>query len=728
MNWFHDVSRLVDMLFLGSHVGPGGVARGTEMATLSMENVKTSQRNLYVMHGYLVAALRYNKTQHSTQMDKLIARFIPPRFGRILLYYIAIVRPLERIWSEEAFGRSKSDAYRHLVFVRYATPMESVQFSRILHDSTLEHLDVGLGLRDYRQFIKSVLRTVLQIDYDKVEDQLDITDASFGHSSNIGETFYGLSCTDLPNLSNKMFCLHQEFCQRFHRWLGEGEPLPGQCDPLSTTEMTTMFNNMRSLVEKTAEHRDSLSQESIVSAVREVALDAIKESIQNTLAPVIQRSIRTEIHDTLVNMHQFYYPGGDSDTHIPESCLLPVTVQPSTLKSLRRLFGSNASPKSPEHVQILQLILDRRYHVIGILPTGGGKGALYQVPSSDEQTGMTICIFPVQALVQDQMLQARRLGISVATWPEHYYAKSNKNAPYMQHVSINHDQTRLVCISAHHVGHDEFLPWLKALRGNGILTRVVFNEAHQFLTGNFGSCIPNLHQIQQLDVPILCLSGSLTPAAIPPLIKLFGFPPSQLRIVRADTPRPSISYHAIRVAEEDLFTAVVREIKAFFLEPEERGLIFCNSNDCEYLSLLTGVPVFHGHSDEWGECADMWHTGETQRLICTNGFGNATDNPRVRHAIHCKAPMEMDRYVQETGQIGRDGKKSRAVMFYTGIPSANNVTPPDTAGRLAMVQYLSQTNQCKRVEMSRWLDGEKRIHSCSSIPFAELCDWCLTCS
>ena len=163
MGWFQDVSQLVDTLFLGSHVGPGGVARGTEIQTLSIENTAACPRNLFVMHGYLVAALRYNKTRHNTRMDRLIARFIPPRFSRIFLYYTVLIRPLERIWADDVFGPSTSTAYKHLAFVRYAKPMESPQFSRVLYDSTLEFLFVGLGIHDYRQVIKAVLRIILGI-------------------------------------------------------------------------------------------------------------------------------------------------------------------------------------------------------------------------------------------------------------------------------------------------------------------------------------------------------------------------------------------------------------------------------------------------------------------------------------------------------------------------------------------------------------------------------------
>lgn len=318
INWFHCVAQLVDLLFLGFHVGPGGVARGTEIATLSMENTESCPRNLFIMHGYLVAALRYNKTRHNSQKDNLIARFIPQQFGKIFLYYAAIIRPLERIWSHDIFvdptptANSTATAYRHLVFVRYATPMDTAAFSKVLHNSTLEFLNIGLGISDYRQFIKSVLRLVLGIDYDKEEeDQNNPADASFGHSSRIGANYYGLSYTDLPNLSANHLYHHQKYCQRVHHWLESGT-LPQHMDPLSLTEIATMFNNkfsdITTLVTQAIKHCPS--QESIASTSRSAALDVIKESIQDVikesiqdvLVPIIQDTVKSEIHKALANM------------------------------------------------------------------------------------------------------------------------------------------------------------------------------------------------------------------------------------------------------------------------------------------------------------------------------------------------------------------------------------------------------------------------------------------
>jgi superfamily II DNA helicase RecQ len=726
MAWFQDVSELVDMLFVGSHLGSGGVPRGTEAETLSSKNAEECARSLHIMHGYLTSVLRYNKTQHNTHAEKLIARFFPPRLGRLFLYYLVIIRSLEIVWADDVFGVGKSCEYKHLVFVRYAKPMQSHQFSKVLYGSSLHHIKVGLGIHDYRQFIKAVLRTVLDSNYDGGEEDggIDVADASFGHSRDIGAT-YGLSYNDLPNLAGDLLRVHQKYCEHVHRWL-EGTRLPERLDPLNMTQMTSMFSNMSSLVDNALERNPT--QETLVSTIKDAVTEALKAGIQHIVTPTIRDAVASETSHTLSNMPWQYLIG--ADTRVPEDCLAPVIVQQSTLYSLRRLLHKGATPKSPEQAQILQLVLDRQFHIVGILPTGGGKSAVYQVPAFCDTSGITVSIFPFRALTQDQITQASELGIEVATWPGYRSVNDDASDPLcMPHLSINPDRTRLVCVSAHWAGHEDFIPWLQALLKAGRLNRVVVDEAHELLMGNYRTCITNLHKIQQLEVPIVCLSATLTPAAVPSLIGFFGFDPSLVRIVRANTPRPEIAYHAVQVTEEELLSVIVQEIEKFPLEKHERGLVFCNSyRDCEALNSLTGIPVYNGQLDghDKDQRADIWRSGGVQRLICTSSFGNGINNPHVRHVVHCRDPKTMCRYVQETGRTGRDGEKARAVLFYTDIPNASNIEAPDAAGQLAMSQYLSQRNQCRRVVISSWSDGREKVQSCSSIPAAEPCDWCST--
>ena len=61
MKWFQDISNLVYTLFVAHHVGPVGVARASEIESLSVENIEACPRTIFCMYGFLVAALRYNK-------------------------------------------------------------------------------------------------------------------------------------------------------------------------------------------------------------------------------------------------------------------------------------------------------------------------------------------------------------------------------------------------------------------------------------------------------------------------------------------------------------------------------------------------------------------------------------------------------------------------------------------------------------------------------------------
>ena len=320
----------------------------------------------------------------------------------------------------------------------------------------------------------------------------------------------------------------------------------------------------------------------------------------------------------------------------------------------------------------LQAILNGN-DVINIMPTGGGKSAVFQIPALCFAPALTLVLSPLKALQADQvaMLQAKHI--------EARLLNSSLSDAERQQVfqDIRDHKVTLLYLAPEQLQNTETRAELLAAE----IRMVVLDEAHTMVNSfrkAYGQIGKFIEKLKRRPV-IAAFTATASNSARKKIVKKLNM--QNPKIITNPIRRSNLHLH-IKCVKSKKDTAKQRLVKSTLKEYWDGNgsvIIYCPTvGEVKKLHKWLKkqkwlekhgwkVDEYHGKLDDKKREAALagFLSGKVKIMVATNAFGLGIDKPDVRLVIHAGLPLTIDGYVQEIGRAGRDGEDSQCVLIYT---------------------------------------------------------------
>ncbi|ELY5912816.1 TPA: ATP-dependent DNA helicase RecQ [Cronobacter sakazakii] len=362
-------------------------------------------------------------------------------------------------------------------------------------------------------------------------------------------------------------------------------------------------------------------------------------------------------------------------------------LRPETDPALKRLlpeepwlthyqgFGQQAAIRT-------LLTSDNNCTLLVNLPTSCGKSLLTQLQALSAPTNtLTLVIVPTVALAIEQADDMQKL--LRGTDQDHggsYAWIGGQDQPSRQAIKerIKTGTQRVLFCSPESV-RSSLVPVLFELSRLNMIGAIVIDEAHLIdqwgaeFRPDFQLIAPMIRSLKALGkcrFRTLLLSATYSKSTRDILVEQFHDENSELIEVSANFLRPEPEYFVHHEANENAHRQRVEQLLMTLPRPL---ILYCTTRtDAEMWSARLNelgywrTGMFHGQIDTNNrkKLISKWKNDQLDIMVATSAFGVGMNKKEIRSIIHAAIPENIDRYYQDCGRAGRDGRSCQVHLVW----------------------------------------------------------------
>ncbi len=338
-----------------------------------------------------------------------------------------------------------------------------------------------------------------------------------------------------------------------------------------------------------------------------------------------------------------------------------INKQKEQLKELLKIHFGYGSFR-PGQERALDNILKGRDTLV-VLPTGGGKSLIYQLPSLILE-GVTLVISPLIALMKDQVDSLERVGI-----PATFINSSISLAEADRRLKkVKEGFYKIVYIAPERFYNQAFVTSLKEIK----VSLFAVDEAHcisQWGHDFRPSYLRLREAVRSVGSPVVvALTATATPEVRADIGRQLGL--KNPETVITGFARPNLQLAVVAASNGQKLAHIVDLLSSN--QEIGSGIIYvgtrARADEIVEALVDNGIKAVGYHAGMDAESRDWvqekFMSGEAQVVVATNAFGLGINKKDIRFVIHHDIPGTVEAYYQEAGRAGRDGRDSFCLLFH----------------------------------------------------------------